>query len=125
MRQIKFRAKKDDMSNFCWVYGMLVYNESQDPRIQDENCENKHLFTTCVKGTEGQYTGLKDKNGKEIYEGDIITNRDGTWEVEYIEDFASFHMVAGNEMQSLNMCCRSNKVIGNIYENKELIKNGN
>jgi uncharacterized phage protein (TIGR01671 family) len=68
MREIKFRALKDDMSNCTFQYGQLVYDANGVPRITN----NGLLFTTCIKGTEGQFTGLKDKNGKEIYEGDVL-----------------------------------------------------
>lgn len=108
MREIKFRA---------WNKG---YN---DGKISD-------IFTLKKLQEKGigypvgnkdikimQYTGLKDKNNKEIYEGDIITNRDGIWEVKFIEEFASFKTINKNGVQRLDMCNRTNEVIGNIYKN--------
>lgn len=75
-----------------------------------------------------QYTGLKDKNNKEIYEGDILTDGEFIAEVAWGIGKAGFILTGGQHSmamaegifeQIVNTC----EVIGNLYENPELIEN--
>jgi uncharacterized phage protein (TIGR01671 family) len=71
-----------------------------------------------------QYTGLKDKNGKEIYEGDIIKGFDFTAKVYWNIYQASFQIKTSNNGGAfLNEEYMSNfEIVGNIFENPELLK---
>ena len=116
MRTIKFRAIKDDMSDFRFVYGNLIYDHKGNPRIQED--ANKPTFTTCVNGSECQFTGLHDKNGKEIYEGDIVTDGVGKFKIIYDLKLAGYQPYCIFRDEPENYC----EVIGNIYENPDLVK---
>ena len=117
MRELKFRLWNTVRKDMNYEGGMAMLGNKL---IQDEH--NKLM----------QFTGLKDKNGKEIYGGDIIVCRDGTFEIQYEERFAKFIMVNDDDRiltadnifrgQDADTCMRSIEVIGNIYENPELIK---
>lgn len=122
MREIKFRGK----NSAGWVIGSLIVNpvytaiiEIEDP---DEGTSVRHYV---IPDTVGQYTGLKDATGKEIYEGDIIKTRKGdvgviVWETE----LGSFRArLADNSFYTLTAFFASMfSVIGNIHDNPELLE---
>ncbi len=120
MREIKFRAwwvndKKMDLwpEMLSETYGMGLYFRLDD------------TFPVVLM----QYTGLKDKNGKEIYEGDILKDGKGqhghvlwahnSWLMEWMARDYEGHLTYD---KMLDDCFGYGEVIGNIYENPELLK---
>ena len=117
MGEIKFRGKSLD--NGEWVVGDLTrYSNVQSIIVVDFiEGEEPWVFSETV----GQYTGLKDKNGKEIYEGDVVWCRagehsSGVWEYEkrFVVEYGW-----SQSMWEMSMC-EEIEVIGNIYDNPEL-----
>lgn len=105
MREIKFRA---------WDY--------RKKQMLDFDLDDAHKVIPYTDSPIMQYTGLKDKNGKEIYEGDILHLEFYLdWIVKWHE--AGFHIHILNNPETYYSLVPSNReVIGNIYENPELLK---
>ena len=120
MSEIKFRGKMID--NGEWIFG--YYQKASDNAgnywwITDEEVNRYDIIPETV----GQYTGLKDKNEIGIYEGDVVWCRagehsSGVWEYE-----KRFVVEYGWTQSMWEMfMCDEIEVIGNIYDNPELLE---
>lgn len=128
MREIKFRAWNEKNKEMIYNINLLFSNHLNDCFEEYEECGLKIM----------QYTGLKDKNGKEIYEGDIIRthfsfSHEVTQEpfiIQWNKDKAMFEGVKQNPEQDEYLRSFSffpeqrfiYEVIGNIHENPELLE---
>ena len=128
MRQYRGRIKDSTV----WVYGYFTKSPQGIARIWSpitkDNGES-YLYDYVVDPeTVGQYTGLKDRNGKEIYEGDIIRSKTYLGEtlvIKWDNVYTGFycHDKTDEEENHLNMLeAVESEVIGNIHDNPELLK---
>lgn len=140
MREILFRGKRTD--NGEWVEGFLIKDFELYGRKDEHSyivnhkhpsgCFGNDIYFEVIPETVGQYTGLTDKNGKKIFEGDIV---DVEYDIQYVgvasdriglfvvvfadgcfmkqkQGGGLFHFISSDKC----------KVIGNIYDNPELLK---
>lgn len=123
MREILFRGKRVD--NGEWVEGYYM----DDGYINQPFTELGGRFDDTIEvdpETVGQYTGLTDKNGKKIFEGDIckhISNYSGNTVISVVT-YTDGHFLALVDEHSGFELSEKLEVIGNIHDNPELLKGG-
>ncbi len=125
MRGSKFRGKRLD--NGEWVYGGLITDGKGNYAIATlvilNNCHSA-VVRLVDPATVGQYTGLKDKNGKEIWDGDVVSTRDAEgYECRRIVVHERGVYIV-KELDSTDKAYFNHKegeVIGNIHDNPELL----
>ena len=121
MREIKFRGirKRLDREVYEWVYGEM-YHTTEDGDVCIQWWEDGYYKKVEVwKDTVGQFTGLKDKNGKEIYEGDIIACGPKRYVCEFVEGGFEFRDLSDGEL-ILKAIAIHSQVVGNKHEIQEL-----
>lgn len=118
MREIKFRAWDADEKTMCPVYELHFGERIIVARVNARNGKMLLVFSDETKLM--QYTGVKDKNGVEIYEGDILL--DDFAEEYYIVKFfdGAFIAECDGVIYDLADVALITAVVGNIYENPEL-----
>ena len=118
MRSLKFRAWDKDLEH--WVedidltFGLVRETQSKVFMITNKSLPYDEMGTRYVLQ---QYTGLDDKQGKEIYEGDIVQHDDG--DICEVEPIIPISNIKDDLISWANI---DYKVIGNIYENPELLE---
>lgn len=144
MREILFRAKRKD--NGDWIYGDLLQNiDCYKIREREKDITRIAKSYEVIPETVGQYIGLKDINGKKIFDGDIVKGfqypylSDGEYnyyaEVCWFDNCPAFGLYTfkapdakvrgiseGNTDIIEDFASEDWEVIGNIHDNKELLK---
>ena len=130
MRTIKFRARR---KNGKWVVGNFINHFSTYFKTEErhsiflpkpENDNGGYWVEDIDPETVGQFTSLHDCDGKEIFEGDILDFNGLTVEVRFVRGVFAF-LANGDLDEELCGDCRTDlfaKVIGNIYENPDILK---
>lgn len=143
MREILFRGKCKDTGKWCegqYIHlhkSTYCFKEDYDRHpdndihqivyeiMSDWGLPNRHFRVDVLPETVGQYTGLTDKNGKKIFEGDVLNciTSDFDGSEKYVYNFKITDITDFEQMGFLDFC-NEIEIISNIHDNSELLKEG-
>lgn len=127
MREHLYRGKR--VYNGEWVYGGISYFMGGTPYICPERFSDYDEEIEVLPDTVCEYTGLTDKNGNKIFEGDILEWAEYRMEIYWGEDVGvgygfMWRSVDGTDYcESITGFIDEYEVIGNIHDNPELLEN--
>ena len=132
MREIKFRGKRVDngelVNGYYLPWHAVRTLDDKEPYAQIYDERSKDWILVYAE-TVGQYTGLKDKNDVEIYEGDLIKTAyaSGIFVVAFDERYTCVSLFEVKQLSDKYICLSNRfqydyEVIGNIYDNPELLE---
>jgi hypothetical protein len=131
MREIKFRAWDDIKKKMIQVESLIIpkgLNEAGQQELAVSDKFNSTYFSYLIAPPIMQYTGQKNKQGKEIYEGDILLNPPEPWcpkeifKVYWDNSRLAWMGIGQYSEDELVAFSDDSEIIGNIYENPELLK---
>ena len=127
MREIKFRVWHKEKKIMGEVLGIDILHKEIFFSNEDVDCY-EHVDFKNIELM--QYTGLKDKNGKEIYEGDILFESFGEKYYKVVFENGSFRaefegVFDEYSFDLIDVVAQGYEVVGNIYQNPELLKENN
>ena len=139
MREILFRGKRKDTGE--WIYGHLHKMDGYGTGYTEYGIQVQDISTSrpwsvlVVPDTVGQYTGLTDKNGKKIFEGDIVSTditrpylivefRDGCFMFNCNDGGKDYYDIMLPICKEAHTEYEYGEIIGNIHDNPELMKGG-
>lgn len=140
-REVIFRGKRLD--NGKWLYGDFMHDNHQGCYIFPNDCTGLYTENKVDPDTVGEFTGMRDKHGKKVFEGDIVRRRDsafgyidvgvvkydchlGAFVLECEDDGRIYQCTFKKDFSYNDGKCTiegtySYEVIGNIYDNPELL----
>jgi uncharacterized phage protein (TIGR01671 family) len=119
MREILFRGK----SKHKWCEGGLLYDEENNKAFIATHFEDGAAYINEISPeTVGQYTGFTDKNGKKVFEGDILKNGFGGIRVVVFMNSRFILKNINNNQCSSWAYMDKHEIVGNIHDNPELLK---
>ena len=124
MREILFRGKR--IFDGKWVNG-FAYKQYIAAKVEEWYIRAFETDFLVIPETVSQFTGLTDKNGRKIFEGDIVRYGDGLYRVVFEQrNRTAYFGIAISEIETWyfanNVSAKQMEVIGNIYDNPELLE---